>query len=81
MLIQTEIQTEFLATGEVVELTGAEKPAGQMKWLKNHDWNFVLNAKNKVKIGRWYARMKLAGVNLEAPPQQSTDLPKFDKVS
>lgn len=69
---------EILNHDEVVALTGRSQRSAQIQWLKDNDWRHELNAANDPVIGRWYARMKLAGVDLAhtAPGR----LPDFTQV-
>lgn len=69
---------EILKPEEVTALTGRAQRSAQVQWLKDNDWRHGLNAANDSVIGRWYARMKLAGVDLShmAPGR----LPDFTQV-
>lgn len=80
-LIQNEISNEFLTEEEVEELTGASQLNVQLNWLKEKEWEYSVNHKNKVKIGRWYARIKMSGISTKAVEIGSMKLPNFDKVS
>ena len=69
---------EILNHEEVEALTGRAHRSAQVQWLADNGWRFELNAANAPVIGRWYARMKLAGVELSslAPGK----LPDFAQV-
>lgn len=80
-MTDSDITTEFLTSDEVKELTGTSFVNVQIDWLKEHNWQFVVNRKNKVIIGRWYARMKLSGIMLKEIPLETANQPYFDRVS
>jgi hypothetical protein len=69
---------EILNHDEIAALTGVVRRSAQVQWLTDNAWRFELNAANAPVIGRWYARMKLAGVELSglAPGK----LPDFAQV-
>ena len=75
-----EVATEILADADIEIITGLVYPAAQIKWLKKHGWNFEINRKNKPVVGKYYARMRLAGVKVtqDEPSRTHADL---DKVS
>lgn len=56
------IDTEFLSADELAEVSGYKNPAGQREWLDRNNWEYVLNAAKRPVVGRWFARMKLAGI-------------------
>ena len=62
----SDIHHEILARKEVAALTGRSHRASQIQWLSDHGWRAEINAAGAPIIGRWYARMKLAGINLSA---------------
>lgn len=55
--------TEFLNQDELAEITGRKHGAAQRAWLDENGWVYVLNAAGRPIVGRWYARMRLAGVS------------------
>ncbi|RMC99930.1 DUF4224 domain-containing protein [Aquitalea palustris] len=54
--------TELLTADELVEVTGYKHIASQREWLDKNGWAYVVNAAGRPIVGRWYARMRLAGV-------------------
>lgn len=56
-------ETEFLTAEELVEITGYKNFAGQRKWLDKEGWCYVVNASRRPIVGRWFARLRLAGVS------------------
>jgi hypothetical protein len=55
-------ETEFLTADELAEVTGRKHVASQRNWLDKNGWAYVVNAAGRPIVGRWYARMRLAGV-------------------
>lgn len=56
------MSTELLTADELAEVTGRKHIASQREWLDKNSWTYVVNAAGKPIVGRWYARMRLAGV-------------------
>ena len=54
--------TELLTVEELFEVTGRKHVASQRDWLDKNGWAYVVNAAGRPIVGRWYARMRLAGV-------------------
>lgn len=54
--------TEFLSSDELAEITGRKNRAAQRVWLDENGWTYAMNAAGRPIVGRWYARMRLAGV-------------------
>jgi uncharacterized protein DUF4224 len=69
---------EILTADEVSAITGRKHRSEQTKWLTEKRWRYELNASQDPVIGRWYARMKLAGVDISvmAPGK----LPDFGSI-
>jgi len=85
LIIQSQLNDEFLSSKEIEELTGTSRVLIQSQWLKEQLWEFSINKKNKIKIGRWYFRLKMAGVsmqnNISFEGQHATDTPNFSGLS
>jgi len=85
LIIQSQLEGEFLSAKEVDELTGTSRVLDQSQWLKDQLWEFSINKKNKIKISRWYCRLKMAGVtiqnNISFEEQLITDVPNFSGLS
>lgn len=58
-------QTEFLTSDEVAELSGYKHIAMQKEWLDRNGWKYVTNAAGRPIVGRYFARMQLAGVSCQ----------------
>ncbi len=58
-------ETELLTVDELVEITGRKTNAAQRAWLDRAGWCYVVNAAGRPIVGRWYARMTLAGVRAD----------------
>lgn len=55
-------ESEFLTPEELEEITGYKHVGSQREWLDSNGWQYVLNAARRPIVGRWFARMRLAGV-------------------
>lgn len=81
LLIQNTINNEFLNEDEIEELTGAKQLTNQVQWLIDRDWQFELNRKNRVMVGRWYARLKLSGIELKNIESHQAEIqPNFGSI-
>lgn len=54
---------ELLTPEEITDITGRTRKAEQVKWLSENGWRAEVNAAGLPVVGRWYARMKLAGMD------------------
>jgi len=70
----------ILSCDEVKAITGKTYSAAQIKWLKDNEWRFVINGKNIPVIGRYYANMRLAGVEViqDNTPESLPDFSQFN---
>ena len=64
MEINLIIDSEILTPNELGSITGRIHKAHQITWLRAEGWKYALNAAGNPIVGRWYARMKLSGVEL-----------------
>jgi hypothetical protein len=71
---------EFLTPEELAEVTGYKLPGSQREWLDRNGWCYVVNAAQRPVVGRWYARMKLAGVT-PGTEQKAGWVPDFSTLS
>lgn len=55
-------EDELLSADELVRITGYRRARAQRDWLTNKGWIFETNGAGEPIVGRWYARLKLAGV-------------------
>ncbi|PTR06162.1 uncharacterized protein DUF4224 [Nitrosospira sp. Nsp5] len=69
---------EILNPEEVAAITGRIHRDAQLEWLTQHGWRSELSAAGRPIIGRWYARMKLAGIDLASLTPGK--LPDFGKI-
>jgi hypothetical protein len=73
---------EILTKDEVRALTGRSHRGDQTAWLLENHWKFALNAANDPIVGRWYTRIKLAGVDAaDAAASTAGPLPDWSKLS
>lgn len=73
--------SEFLQAEELVEVTGYKHVASQKEWLDKNGWKYVVNASGRPIVSRWYARMRLAGLEPTASGVQSSWKPDFSALS
>lgn len=71
-------EQEFLTPEEVAALTGHRRRNDQVQWLREHAWRAEVNAAGFPVVGRWYARMKLAGMDFST--LSPGKVPDFAKV-
>lgn len=81
MHISTPIESEILSVDELTGITGCARKELQIKWLTAKGWKYDTNANGKPIVGRLYARMKLAGIELSEAVNPSSALPDFSKVA
>ena len=58
--------SETLAPSELVEITGSAWAAKQIEWLDENGWKYHKSRAGAPIVGRWYARMRLAGITPQA---------------
>ncbi|MDC6408717.1 DUF4224 domain-containing protein [Xylella fastidiosa subsp. multiplex] len=69
-------ETEFLDGEELFEMTGYKNLAHQRDWLDRNGWVYVVNAAGRPIVGRWFARLRLAGVH---PHKEGMSLHQGDR--
>lgn len=62
-IFEMSLPSETLSEEEISEISGCSRKAEQIDWLSKNGWVFVRNKANEPKVGRLYARLKLAGIN------------------
>jgi len=62
-IFELQLQSETLTEDEISDISGCVRRNDQVNWLKNNGWVFILNHAKVPKVGRLYARLKLAGIN------------------
>ena len=65
-MLEQSLQSETLSNDELADITGCVRYAGQFDWLNDNDWKHFKNRAGAPIVGRWYARMKLAGITPQA---------------
>ena len=68
---------EWLTDAEVLRLTGKTTGPAQCRELDDMGWRYIRRG-NKPLIGRWYARLKAAGIN---PSSAANDEPDMSAIS
>ena len=71
---------EALTQDELREIAGRAHKRALIEWLDLVKWHYTLNAAGEPIVGRWYVRMRLAGLD-PATGLQAAALPAFDKVA
>ncbi len=66
-LIEIPLGSELLTADEVAEITGTQRRPQQIEWLKQKQWVHHINRAGTPIVGRLYARMKMAGLNMQGP--------------
>lgn len=74
-------ENEFLTPEELVEITGYKHVASQKEWLDTNGWKYVLNGARRPIVGRWFARMRLAGINPTASGPAPAWTPDFSVLT
>jgi hypothetical protein len=74
-------ETELLTEDELAELTGRKTNAHQREWLDRSGWSYVVNACGRPIVGRWYARMMLAGIRPTSTGVQASWQPDFSRLA
>ena len=64
----------------MIELTGYQVPAWQIKWLQARNWKFEVNAGGKPKVSRKYAEQKL-GVESDTSETSEPDFSILHKAA
>lgn len=64
------IPSETLAPEEVADITGRKLAKDQAAWLDENGWMHHKNHAGAPIVGRWYARLRLAGITPQATTSQ-----------
>lgn len=54
----------LLTAEELAEITGAKTSALQVQWLGQNGWQFSTTRHGEPRVGRLYANLKLAGLEM-----------------
>lgn len=65
-MFELPISSETLSDDEVSEISGCIRKSDQIDWLTKNGWVFFQNRAGTPKIGRLYARLRMAGINPSA---------------
>jgi hypothetical protein len=71
------LDSELLTADELAEITGYKAAGSQRAWLADHGWPYVVNAAGRPVVGRWAARLRLAGVQPTAAGVLPASRPNF----
>lgn len=78
-IFELSIASETLTADEVTTITGCLRRTDQVEWLTANDWAFHKNRAGDPIVGRLYARLKLARVDVELL-SPTIGLPDFSKA-
>lgn len=62
-IFELSLPTETLSEEEVTDISGCSRKNDQVDWLAKNGWVFFQNRAGAPKIGRLYARLRMAGIN------------------
>jgi hypothetical protein len=62
-IFEMSLPSETLSEEELSEISGCSRKTEQIDWLSKNGWLFVKTKGNEPRVGRLYARLKLAGIN------------------
>lgn len=65
-LFEMALATETLNAEELVAITGCGRRGDQVAWLQAAGWTHVTNRAGEPVVGRFYARLRLAGITPSA---------------
>src|SRR5450631_3682148 len=77
-IFELPIESETLTTEEIVQITGCQRRTDQVEWLTCNGWAFHKNKIGDPIVGRFFARLKMAGIRLDSVAP-STGMPDFSK--
>ncbi|WP_462370326.1 DUF4224 domain-containing protein [Oxalobacter formigenes] len=78
-IIQIPPQSMTLSSDEIAEITGSKMRMHQVDWLRRNGWIYHLSKAEEPIVGRFYATMKMAGVNISGQIDASNE-PRFGEV-
>lgn len=70
-MLEQSLQSETLAHDELADITGCARYGGQIAWLYENGWKHHYSRSGAPIVGRWYARLKLAGITPQAATTQA----------
>lgn len=80
-LFELQIPNEDLSTDELVRITGCARQSDQLKWLASNNWMHHKNSRGEAMVGRFYARLKMAGINVESIAPKPIWKPDFASLN
>jgi hypothetical protein len=78
-IFELPIESETLTIDEIVQITGCQRRTDQVEWLTCNGWAFHKNKIGDPIVGRFFARLKMAGIRLDSVAP-SAGMPDFSKV-
>lgn len=80
-IFEMPLASETLSDEELIEITGARRASDQVDWLTANGWKFVKNRRGEPRVGRLFARLKLAGINPATVASQGGWTPDLTSLS
>lgn len=74
------LASETLTADEVQAITGCTRRADQVAWLAREGWAFVRTRSGDPVVGRFYARLRLAGIVPQALAAPTGWVPDFSRL-
>lgn len=74
------LASETLTADEVRVITGCTRRADQVAWLAREGWAYVRARGGEPIVGRFYARLRLAGIVPQSIAAQTGWVPDFSSL-
>ena len=65
-IFELPIELETLTTDEIVQIMACQRRTDQVEWLTCNGWAFHKNKIGDPIVGRFFARLKMAGIRLDS---------------
>jgi hypothetical protein len=78
-IFELHMESETLTSEEIVQITGCQRRTEQVEWLTCNGWAFHKNKAGDPIVGRFYARLRMAGVRVDSMARTAA-MPDFSKV-
>jgi hypothetical protein len=64
-MFELPIESETLTAEEIAQTSGCQRRSEQVEWLTCNGWAFHKNRAGAPIVGRFYARLRMAGVRVD----------------
>lgn len=79
-VFELSITSETLSPDEIAEITGCSRRSDQVEWLSCNGWMFHKNKASEPIVGRFYARLKMAGITPAILASRGAWMPNFSGI-